>query len=73
MIQFPIKLKVKPNSKKTEILRKENNEIVLAVKSHAENNKANLEIIKFFAKELKTKIRIVKGLKSRNKIIQKLK
>ena len=70
-MQFPIKLKVKPNSKKTEILRKENNEIVLAVKSPAENNKANLEIIKFFSRKLKTKIMIAKGLKSRNKIIDK--
>ena len=70
-MQFPIKLKVKPNSKRTEILKEERDEVVLAVKSSAEKNKANLEILKFFAKELKTKIMIAKGLKSRNKIIDK--
>jgi len=71
-MQFPIKLKVKPNSKRTEILKEERDEVVLAVKSSAEKNKANLEILKFFAKELKTKIRIVRGLKSRNKIVDRL-
>ncbi len=68
-MQFPLKLKVKPNSKRTEILKQEDHEIVLAVKSPAENNKANIEIIKFFSKMFKTKVKIVKGLKSRNKII----
>ena len=71
-MQFPIKLKVKPNSRKTEILKEENNEILLAVRSPAENNKANMEIIKFFSREFKTRVKIVKGLKSRNKIIDRL-
>ena len=71
-MQFPIKLKVKPNSRKTEILKEENNEILLAVRSPAENNKANIEIIKFFSREFKTRVKIVKGLKSRNKIVDEL-
>ena len=72
MMQFPLKLKVKPNSRKTEILREEGNEIVLAVKSKPENNKANLEVIKFFSKMFKTKVKIVRGLKSKNKIIDRI-
>ena len=71
-MQFPLKLEVKPNSGKTEILREEGNEIVLAVKSKPENNKANLEVIKFFSKMFKTKVKIVRGLKSKNKIIDRI-
>ncbi|MBI2508422.1 DUF167 domain-containing protein [Candidatus Woesearchaeota archaeon] len=71
-MQFPLKLKVKPNSKRTEILKEEGDEVVLAVKSPAENNKANIEILKFFAKEFKVKVKIIYGLKSGKKIIDKI-
>jgi len=39
------------------------------IKAKAEQNKANIEIIKFFSKLLKKRVRIIKGLKSREKIL----
>jgi len=71
-MEFPIKLKVKTNAKETKILSQNDDEIILAVKSPPEKNKANLEIIKFFSRELKMKIRIIHGLKSKNKVIDKI-
>ncbi|MBS3108267.1 DUF167 domain-containing protein [Candidatus Woesearchaeota archaeon] len=63
-----ISIKVKPNSSQSKILEK-NNEIVVYVKPKPENNKANLEVIKLFSKEYKN-VKILKGLKSRKKLLQ---
>lgn len=71
-MEFPIKLKVKTNQRETKILSQKDDEIILAVKSPPEKNKANLEIIRFFSRELKTKIKIIAGLKSKNKVIDKI-
>ena len=64
-------LYVKPNAKKTEITGKnmEKQCVNISVKAPPEDNKANIEIIKFFTKLLKRKIKITKGLKSKTKII----
>ena len=71
-MKFPLKIKVKTKQKETKILSETDSEIILAVKSPPENNKANLDIIKFFSKQFKIKIKIIKGLKSKNKIIDKI-
>ena len=65
-----IKVKVRPKSNKQEIEKINNNEYIVNLKSKAEDNKANIELIKLMKKHLKQDIRIVKGLKSRNKIIE---
>ncbi len=67
-----LKIFVKPNSNKTEIvnLDKNNKIIKVNVKAPAEKNKANVEIIKFFSKLLKKRVIIKKGLKSRKKILE---
>ena len=67
-----LKIIVKPNSNKTEIINfDENNKIIkVNVKAPADKNKANLEIIKFFSKLLKKKVIIKKGLKSKEKILE---
>ena len=62
-------LKVKPNKKKTEILKITENNIIMNVKAPPENNKANIEIIKFLSKYFNKKIKIIKGQNSKNKII----
>jgi len=66
------KIIVKPNSSRNEILYydKERNAYRVNIKAKSEDNKANIEIIKFFSKLLKKKVRIVKGLKSKKKIIK---
>jgi len=61
-------IKVKPNSSKSEIKIKDN-EIIVYLKSLPQNNKANLELIKLFKKQLKKDIKIKKGLISKKKLI----
>lgn len=64
-----IKIKVKPNSKKQEII-KIGEEYKVSLKERAENNKANIELIKLLGKYFKGEVRIIKGLKSKNKIVE---
>ena len=66
------KIIVKPNSAKDEIVKfdNQNGAYRVNIKEKAENNKANIEIIKFFSKLLKKKVKIIKGLKSKEKILK---
>lgn len=64
-----IKIKVKTNSPKSEII-KQDDYYKVYVKSPPEKNKANEEIIKLFYKKLKRRVRIVKGLKSKEKLLK---
>jgi len=66
------KIIVKPNSSKNEILGfdKERNAYRVAIHAKPEDNRANIEIVKFFSKLLKKKVRIVKGLRGREKVIK---
>ncbi|MBI2656455.1 DUF167 domain-containing protein [Candidatus Woesearchaeota archaeon] len=66
------KIIAKPNSRenKIECFDKERNAYRISIKAKPENNKANLEIIKFLSKLLKRKVKIASGLNSREKIIE---
>ncbi len=67
-----LNIKVIPNSKKSSISR-ENNELKIHLTAPAVEGKANKALIEFLANHFKTKkskIRIIKGEKSRNKVIQ---
>jgi len=65
-----LKIIAKPNSKKTEITGydEEKKALKVNVKAPAEKNKANIEIIKYFSKLLKRKVKI-KGLSSKEKLL----
>lgn len=68
-----LKIKVKPNSGKQELIKISENEYKISLKERAENNKANLELIKLLKKYFKVgaeDIKIIKGMKSKNKIIE---
>ncbi len=65
-----LKIIVKPNSPKTEIIKPEKDTLRINVKASPEKGKANKEIIKFFTKLLKRKVKITKGLKSKEKILK---
>jgi len=70
-----IEIKVKPGSGKQEIKRISDKEYLIWLKKPAENNKANLELIKLLKKYFSNKygiknIKIIKGLKSKNKIVE---
>lgn len=64
-----IKIKVKPNSEKQEIV-KEGNEYLAYLKSSPENNKANAELISLLNKYFKGKAKIKFGSKSRIKTVE---
>ncbi len=63
-----ISVKVKPNSSKLEFLEKEK---IVYLKSAPEKGKANQELIKLLKKHFKaSKVRVIKGGTSRNKIVE---
>jgi len=73
-----LNVKVKPNSSKQEIVEVGDNEYIVSLKERAEEGRANLELIKLLKKYFKNKggvdnIKIIKGLKSRNKIVEVIK
>ncbi|HLC51806.1 MAG TPA: DUF167 domain-containing protein [Candidatus Nanoarchaeia archaeon] len=68
-INNKIALKVIPNSSKLKLVE-DNQQLKLYLTAPSEDNKANLQLIKFFKKEFNLKVMIVSGLKSRNKIIK---
>jgi len=70
--QNPFKIIVKPNSSRNEIIGydKERNAYRVNIKAKPEGNKANIEIIKFLSKLLGRRVNILKGLKSKEKIIK---
>ncbi|MFA4952852.1 MAG: DUF167 domain-containing protein [Candidatus Pacearchaeota archaeon] len=64
-----IQIRVKANSRKQEIEKKDNFYLVY-LKSPAENNKANIELLKLLKKYFKAEVKIKSGFTSRNKIIE---
>lgn len=66
------KIIVKPNSPKNEIISYDEfrDAYKVNIKAKPEKNEANIEVIKFFSKLLKRKIKIVKGLKSKEKLLK---
>jgi len=67
-----IEIKVIPNAKKKEVI-KEGDKIKIKVNSPAIEGKANKEVIEDLAKFLnvkKSRISIIKGERSRNKLIE---
>ena len=67
-----LKIIVKPNSPKTEVIGFDENKKALRIRVHAkpEDGEANAEIIKFFSKQLKKKVFIKSGFKSKEKLLE---
>ena len=67
----PFKIIVKPNSAKNEVLGfdKHRDAYRVNIKARAQDNKANVEVVKFLSRLLKKRVRIVSGLRSREKLI----
>jgi len=66
-----LKVYVKPNSNKTEILGYDESRkaVKIVINAPPEENKANIELVKFLHKLLKKKVSIKSGLRSREKIL----
>lgn len=65
-----IQVKVYPNSGKEEIIKENGEFYKVFLKKPAQDNKANIELLKLLKKHFKNEVKIIKGLKSRNKIIE---
>jgi len=67
-----LKIIVKPNSNKNEIIGYDQNKqgIKVNISAPADKNKANKEVVKFFTKLLKKRVYIKTGLKSKEKILK---
>ena len=68
-----IKVKVFPNSKKQEIIKRAKDSFDVKVKAKPIKGQANREVIKALASFLKipeSRIRMIKGFKQRNKIFE---
>lgn len=67
-----IRITVKTNAEKNEILDfdKEKNAYKVLVKAPPIENKANKEIIKLFHKKYKKPVRIISGLKGKEKLLE---
>ena len=66
------KIIVKPNSPANKIVSIDENRNAFRVNiaAPADKDKANREVIKFFSKLLKKKVEIVKGLRSKEKMLR---
>jgi len=65
-----IRVKVIPNSSKTEIKGVKDDLIKINIAAPPEKDKANKELIKFFKKQFKLSVKIKKGKTSREKILE---
>ncbi len=66
-----LNIKVKPNSGRQEIQTSIDGQIQkVFLKKQAKDGKANKELEKFLSKHLKSKVRIIKGFTSKNKVIE---
>jgi uncharacterized protein (TIGR00251 family) len=63
-----LEVRVKPKSSSFSISQ-QNGKITALTRSPAEDNKANMEIVKELSRLFGKDVRIVRGLKSRNKVI----
>jgi len=65
------KVIIKPNSKSSEIIGfdEDKDAYMIKIKARPENNKANIELIRFLSKALGKSVKIRSGFKSREKII----
>ncbi|HLD42305.1 MAG TPA: DUF167 domain-containing protein [archaeon] len=62
-----LEIKVKPNSNQTRLFRKDEG-FILELKSPPENNKANIEAIRYLESLFGKEVRIIRGFKSKNKV-----
>jgi len=67
----PIQAVVKPNAKKTEVLEwLDDHTVKIAIAAPAEENKANVELVRFLSKQVKRRVRIKSGLTSKRKVVE---
>ena len=67
---IPLFVKIKPGSFKDEIAFDKEDNLIIKIREKPIDGAANDYLIKFLSKELKRKVRIIAGLKSKEKLIE---
>lgn len=65
-----IKIRIHSKSGRKEVVEKSESEYEVFVKAEAENNKANIEMISLLEKYFGKKVKIKRGFKSREKVVE---
>ena len=65
-----IQVKVYPHSGKEEIVKVTEDSYKVYLKKPAEDNKANIELLKLLKRHFKVEAKIIKGLTNKNKIVK---
>ena len=65
-----IKIRVKPESREQKIEKISDSEYEINLKERAEDNKANIELLKLLKRYFNKQTKIIKGFRSRNKVIK---
>jgi uncharacterized protein (TIGR00251 family) len=65
-----ISVAVVPKSGSFRVERKEGGSLKVYLRSAAESNKANMELVKEMRRLLRAEVRIASGLKSRHKVLE---
>lgn len=65
-----IHVKVKTNSKEQKIIKEDENNYIIYLKKQPIDGKANQELLKLLTKYFKSKVSLLRGERSKNKIIE---
>ena len=65
-----ISCKIRPSASKTTFVGIYDNCMKFSIAAPPENNKANIEILKFFRKLSKKKVKIIMGLTNKKKVLK---
>ncbi len=65
-----MEIKVNSGKRETKIIKEKDGILFVDVKGKAEDNEANNEIIRFFSKKFNKNVKIIRGFKSKKKIIK---
>ena len=65
-----LNIKVQPNSGRQEVQKISEDEYKVFLKKSPEDNKANIELVKFLKKHYKKEVKIIKGFTSKRKVVE---
>jgi len=67
-VKFPLEVKVRTNCSRNNLILKEG-KYFLELNAKPKNNEANIELVKFLSRRFKKRLRILRGFRSRVKLL----
>ncbi|MBS3143872.1 DUF167 domain-containing protein [Candidatus Woesearchaeota archaeon] len=67
-MEFPIEVKVKTNCSTNQFIEKDG-KYIAELNAKPKNNEANIELIKFLSRKFKKRLKIIRGFKSKIKLL----